>query len=76
MVDKAQKAVIARAWFAQWPVGTRAVLSGSYIHHVVVVGHEIGATGWPVLKLEEEITGHTYYCFYGQRRYLEARLQR
>lgn len=62
--------VKAQDWFREWPVGSLGILAGWERHHVKVVAHESGVTGWPVLKLEEEITGNTYHCFYGQRRYL------
>ena len=64
---KEAKAKLAQEWFALWPVGTRAIVRGRPRHHVTVVAHEIGWSGWPILRLEEEITGATFYCLYHSR---------
>lgn len=78
MAVRKDKKLVTETWFAQWPVGSKAILRGgpSSRHHVIIVAHEVGATGWPVLRCQEEITGHTYYCLYGQRLSLSKPINR
>ena len=64
MAVRKDKDLVTKTWFAQWPIGNKAILAR---HHVVIVAHEKTQTGWPLLRCEEEVTGRELWCFYGER---------